>query len=627
MKTLNNIVINPSRREGYLEGYKAQDIPKRLLFIDTETELVTINDTISEHKLKLGVAIYVELNKDLTVYKRKVYNFHSTKEFIAILKNYDHKKKKLYVFGHNIKFDLMVLNLPYELSIRGYENNFPIVNGMSFIWRVSLTNGEYQFLDTANYAATSLKDIGKDIGVAKMEIDFNNCTYDELRDYCENDCHICEMFIISMFRFIRDNQLGSFRVTLASQSFTAYRYRFMKTKPFITLRPDILTLERAAYHGGRTECFYIGQIPDNELYYIDVNSSYPFSMKQDIPIEPSMNLRNDGDLDGLKFAVEHHYVIAYVRLNTKINAFPYIFNNHLCFPIGEFDTALHHAELKIAIEHDLIDKVYMYQCYHKGKLFDDYVDFFFDLKEKATISGNRSERMISKLFMNSLYGKFGQTWKHTEFIEDTGGLECYVIPSKVQKTDEHFTEVCWFGKIYHSYSNGEDVYSIPSISGAITAYSRILLYNYIAICGHENVYYCDTDSIITNRIGYDRIKPYIHKTKLGYMDLEKTMTNVVINGNKDYSYDETRVLKGVPKNAIEISPQKFQYMQFEGFKQWRNRGGNSAPLLKLAVKEKRQEYNKGFVLPSGIVKPLCILGDYDHSANYYSEYSAISQIK
>lgn len=627
MKPLENVIINPNRREGYLEGLSGEDIPKRLMFIDTETELVSIGNDSFEHTLKLGVAIYVELNSDLTIYKRVVYNFNSTKEFISILKRYDHKKKKLYVFGHNIKFDLMVLNLPYELSLSGYENNFPIVNGMSFMWKIKLTYGVYHFLDTANYAGVSLKQIGNDIGTPKMDIDFDNCTYDELRDYCENDCHVCEQFILSMFHFIRNNNLGSFKVTLASQSFSAYRHRFMNTQPFITLRPDMIALERAGYHGGRTECHFIGTLPQDEYYYIDINSSYPYSMKMDMPIEPAMNLRKDADIDGLRFVMEHYYVIAYVRVKTPYNAFPYIFNNRLCFPIGEYDTVLHHAELDYALANNLITNVYMYQPYHKGKLFDEYVDFFFNLKEQATLSGNKSERMISKLFMNSLYGKFGQVWKHTELIDDLGTLECYVMNARSKKDDRDFTELCWYGKVYHNFSDGEDKFSIPSISGAITAYSRMLLYNYIVICGHENVYYCDTDSIITNKSGYDRIAPYVHKTKLGYMDLEKTMTNITINGNKDYSYDETRVLKGVPKNAEEINPNKFQFLQFEGFKQWRNRGGNTPPLLRLTHKERKGTYNKGYITETGIVYPLYIIDDTDYSVTYYHSSDVVYQTK
>lgn len=614
---VDNIKINPQRVNGYMPTVKNKDIPKRLLFFDTETKQETVNDRVSEHKLHLGVAIYVELTKNLDVYKREVYKFRTQNEFIDILKKYDHKKKKLAIFAHNIKFDIMVLDLPFKLMKLGYDNPYPIVNGMVFIWNVKLDNGKFSFLDTANYAGFSLAKIGKDMGIKKMDIDFNNATDEQLFIYCENDVHICEMFIISMLRFLYENNLGAFKFTLASQAFNVWRYKFMNVRPYITLRPDILEIERNAYYGGRTETFIIGKIPEEKVYYVDINSAYPYSMKMELPTEPLFPPRTNPTYKGFLFNLKNNYVIADVSLNTKLNAFPLRYKDKLCFPIGEFRTILHQPELEYAVKYDLIDEIHVYQAYRKSNIFNDYIDFFYGIKERATIEHNGTQRLIAKLFMNSLYGKFGQVWKHTDKVGNNKSLQCYIINNRDNKTGRDFIELCWYGDIYKSWNEGEDKFSIPSISGAITAYGRMLLWDYMQICGMENVYYVDTDSIMTNFTGYKNLKPYIDDTKLGYMALEDTSNHVFIHGAKDYEFNSERKIKGVPKTAIETMVDVFQFTRFEGFLEWRNRGGKGSPRMLETTRERKNQYDKGFHTGKGKVSPLVFNGEVEITSDFY----------
>ena len=75
------------------------------------------------------------------------------------------------------------------------------------------------------------------------------------------------------------------------------------------------------------------------------------------------------------------------------------------FPKGEWTGWYFSEEVKYAIS--LGYKIKLrgigYQ-FDKGKPLKEYVDVFYDLKKNAD---NPVDKLISKLFLNSLYGKFG----------------------------------------------------------------------------------------------------------------------------------------------------------------------------------------------------------------------------
>lgn len=586
---------SPYRKSGLLPKLKSERYPKRLLFFDTETELKYFETIGYKQVLKVGCAIYVELDINLNEKYREVYIFNSIKEFVEIIKRYDKSRKQLTCFAHNTAFDIEVLDLPNQFDKLGYSTDLPITNYGLMIWKVKSKRGTILFLDTFNYIPRTLEKIGSDIGMPKIEIDFNTCSYEELRDYCLNDTKIIEKFILNLMRFMFTNNLGSFGWTTASNSFTSYRHRFMNIQPLIHNNPDILELERNAYYGGRVECHYIGTKNDDTYYYLDINSAYPYIMKnKEIPYRLKSNDLRYSRYN-FEFHINYNYVIAHVILNTNINAFPKHHNNKLVFPIGRYDTYLHNTELKFALEHNLIDDIVSYVVYDKINLFSDYIDFYYDIKKKADISGDLTTRTISKLFMTNLYGKFAQRYNDSIKIGFSPELGCKIITVVLEEKHNRYREIHWFGRKYRVISEGESTYSFPAIAGAITSETRMLLFDYMQLAKTENLLYNDTDSLIVNSLGYNNLSSVIDNHELGMLKIEETMDEITIFGCKDYEYGNKQKRKGIPKNAIEYEDGKFYFEQFEGFKTWRNRGAIGEPLLFGKIKQRLSEYNKGIL--------------------------------
>lgn len=582
---------------------KGGQVPSNIAFWDTETYTVKGDDNKHYMYLKLGVIHTVSLDKTLREQRFNEYVFYTPEAFLSILERIARPKTKWYIFAHNTGFDLRVINLFKLASTKGYYSQPPIINDRVFIWKLKINGGTIQFLDTANYGVSTVQSLGDILGYEKLSVDFDNVSDADLLTYCKRDVEILRRFMIDYIKFVHDNELGGFKLTIASQSIAAYRANMIdRTIKLHDIRV-IHRLERDGYYGGRTECFYIGEKSGEPFYYVDVNSMYPYVMKNcPLPYELTEHYKKTTP----KFIaqrIKENYVIARVKLKTELNAYPFRYNNRLVFPVGEYTTVLHKPELEIAIKNDDLIEVYETAIYHEDILFGDYVDYFYRLKVKYTEDNNKVYRYITKLLMNSLYGKFGQLKPHREKYGATNieGIMRVLHYNKVK--DQRYQIIHWYGTQWKEYREGETSLSFPAIAGSVTSHARMVLYKAFTLAGKENVFYCDTDSMIVNQIGYENISSIMDNLKLGYWSLDDSSEEIIIHGNKDYVFGDTVKLKGVPSNHNKIDNNTFQYTHWEGFLTWLNSGATKPTYTETRIKRRLGIYGKGKTNPDGSITP------------------------
>lgn len=604
------MINHPKRKHGFMTKLKSKRFGKEYIFFDTESFIKEEEDGVKFLPLRLGVAIYVKLNSKGETIKREICEFRTTDEFFDFIMKFSYKGRVIRIFAHNIKHDIMVLNFMKFLADKGIEIPYPVINGLAYIQTIKTHRGKITLLDSANFVPFSLRVLGKNLGIEKGEPDFETVTDEELFPYCLNDVEIVEAFILGLIRFTVENNLGAVKNTLASQAMTYYRTAFIKSRPFIHNIENVLQIERQCYFGGRTECFYIGELPEDDYYYVDVNSLYPYHMLDvSLPTQPLTH--NDRPLMyGLEALLQRKYCIAEVTLNTDENFAPIRYKNKLMFPTGAPRVTLHHAELIYAFENNMIQSVHQYSAYHTAEIFGDYVMYFYDLKKRAKESGNKLEYQLAKLFMNSLYGKFGQRYKAIEVIGNCNKYDNEVMEIFNMETGQRSIQTKFYGKIYVNKVMGEAFISSPVLAGAITSLGRMHMYKLIKRCGKENVFYTDTDSLIVNQNGMDRLTHLVDSSRLGFLDIEGQARNVRIYGNKDYVFGSKSAHKGIPKSARSINENTWEYEHFMGFKTWLRLGAEGTPYIRPVQKRRLNSYDKGRVLQNGRVIPHVFLGNH-----------------
>lgn len=556
-----------------IEKLETTSYPRIICLFDTESTIDKRIDFSEYHTLRLGVVIFVELDKECRVVDREKYFFYTKEEFWDYINAKAKQNNTLYIYAHNMKYDAINVDFNECLKGLGYEVPYPIMNN-AFIARANKGKKKIKLVDTFNYVKTSVEEMGKKVGIEKIKlgekgkIDFNAIDDMELFKYCENDVAIIEKWMIDHIQFLHKNDLGSLKDTIASTAINIYRHSFINEHVIYYHKNDeILKIERDSYRGGMVNCFKLDRLKKQKYYLLDINSMYVTVMSRcKLPLYP-ITFVEQAEIVDLIESIKNNYVIADVLIDVGIgqNNGKYgvkSIHERLVFPEGKFRVTLHKAEIEKAIEQGIILEVFNYVVYKEGECLRDYANYFSEMKKNAL---NKTDYEISKLYGNSGYGRFGLThYENTVlnanyFLMDNEEEEdkaknrfnkdgIKVSDNVKEKLKADFiqpTIMCnkglfyyWNGKYYLTTTDGlkHTNRTNVALAGAVTAYARIMLSEYIEIAGIENIWYTDTDSLAVNEIGYQRLSKYIDSKELGKLKLEYEFNRGVINAPKNYTF-------------------------------------------------------------------------------------------
>ncbi len=581
---------------------KVIKLPSRIIFFDCETYPKPFDKSIEKHLLKVGKACFVSRYKTRLNWTEKWHTFKTIDSFWNFVEQHVEKKKRLWLIAHQQQFDFFVVDGFKQLLSRGWELKWHIITSNLFIVRFMRKSSSLILVDSLNWFRSSLKVMGDVIGKPKGEIDFETCSMKELTAYCHRDVEIVKDSVLQLIKFVRQYKFGSFQFTCAGQAFTAYRYRFMQHKIFIHAHPAAIALERHSYRGGRNEAFFIGSI-EGRVYDLDVNSLFPFVMQKYEYPSKLYRVISSSSPQRLNGLLSSFCVIANVKIHID-EPFIGVKGDRLMFPIGTFWVTLTTPELEAVFKMGKILEVKDVALYRKAPLFKKWVEEIYAMRLRFREEGNLVFEAFSKVSLNSLYGKFGQ--KSGEFKEvGTAPVNVINVERGVDyETGQTYIEYTYGGKIYHRGGKdreGRDAF--PAIASHVTAFARMYLYGLMVVANRKNIYYCDTDSLFVNQEGFDNLKHLIHGSELGYLKVEKVSDNVIIRGCKDYQIDEIKRIKGVKRNAKQISDNVYEQTRFYKFRSLLRKGSLDAPLTEIFTKELKRVYLKGIVQPDGFVKP------------------------
>lgn len=584
--------------------------PGEIIFFDTETNQTKQRDGSTKHTLKLGYAEHWRYTKRRGYFECDHIDFTDLETFWSWVDKQVRKKSTCYLVAHNIVFDLAIVHAFRDLAGRGWKLMSFYSKSTTSIFRWK--DGERRLIgvDNMNLFQGKLSKWGDLFKFPKGHVDFDTVSDVDLLTYCIRDVQIMVRSWLEWMKFLDSHDLGNFKVTIGSTALSAWRYRFMKHKVFIHTNDDAMVLERDAYHGGRTECFWTGTRSDGPFYYLDVNNMYGYVLsKFDYPAG-IWSFTDRPDPGRLLRKLEKQAVIARVQVETTEPVFPIPFDGYTVYPVGQFKTTLTSPELILAIERGWFREVYAMAWYRRAPLFADYIEYFHGLRTEYKRAGNDGYAQIAKMLNNSLYGKFGQSGFDQKRIGDCPIDDTWSRVCVDARTHAVYRMFALGGGVYEERKTGESANSFPAIAAHVTAYARLYLWSLITTAGRDHVYYSDTDSIIVDQQGLDRVGRLLDPSRLGYLKVEHKSTSLSIFAPKDYSMDDRVRIKGVMKDGQMIAANLVEQDQWERLGRQFQRGNTDDFIVNRVRKALKRVVRSGTVLQSGWVVPF-VLGSPD----------------
>ena len=306
----------------------------------------------------------------------------------------------------------------------------------------------YDSLKLLNF---SVDEIAKafDLPIRKLELDYttkreegHKLTQHEI-DYIRNDV---EIMARALYLFFKENKP---RMTIGSSALASYKEtnpNFRNDFPELPLEVDADI--RLSYKGGFT---YLNPIYKNKLYErrgvtLDFNSLYPSILyNADLPFGIPEPFEGKYEYDPLYPLYTQMITCRFKIKPGKIpsiqikHTFGFMNNEYLESSNGEIVTlVLTNPDLELFLEqYDTEDLQYISGWKFKSAkgLFKPYIDYWTGKKIQAKKDGIKPLYLTAKLYLNSLYGKFGTNPKGSKqkpiLTED--GVEYEFLPEETRK--------------------------------------------------------------------------------------------------------------------------------------------------------------------------------------------------
>lgn len=580
-----DVVLYPQEAH-YLRKNKTIALPKRVLFLATETEAITSpTERYMLHSFVRGWTEYWVRKPNVCEYDADLQQgWDTASEMLSYIDKRAIKKSPLYVICADPVMDVGASGIIPYFTEAAWELDFYYSGGTTFILVIHDGERRIKFLSYRNFLPQ----------------------YIELPLLCSRACGTMSQAILQYLGFLRSHDLGGFAPSVSGQSMRAFRHRFMNEKLLIYHGLDVNGTERDAYFGGRTECFRIGKQPKKDYVQVDVNGMYPYVMSQNEYPVRLVNPRHGVTATVMRLLLEKYAVIGKCWIDTDVPIYPKRQDGKVIFPVGRFVTTLCTGSIQEALGRGhflLADPVWCWEC---ANIFWSYVEYFYDLRMQYHREKNEVMEYVAKLFLNSLYGKFGER-------------RDVVVDSDVHDGNEFFRQGYWneatdntgFEEIlFHQWriceGKGEAPQSFPAIAAHVTDYARLHLWRLMNRVGLENLYYVDTDSMIFEKKRLDDIRNEMDTKALGFLKVVSESDHLVIHGPKDYEFGDQTKRKGIRAEAPESSTGVFtqhQYPSFVGL--LRDRCYDHVP-VQTVRKELHRKYDKGNVSPAGVVTPVVL---------------------
>ncbi|MHA2039112.1 MAG: DNA polymerase [Promethearchaeota archaeon] len=502
-------------------------------------------------------------------------------------------RNKTIIYAHNGgRFDTFILLKELILSEKFIITNYLESNGRIINLTIKTTNKkskEIKFRDSYNFITSSLDKACKDFKpktkkltdlVDHDKININNCytkeIYDYTSQYLKNDCYSLYEVLVIFDNILMSKYGFGIRSSLTNAS-TARRVflekHYDKEKyPLYTLPSDIDAEIRKYYYGGRNEVGYKIGHSKGKFYYVDFTSLYPFvqannpypygEVERFIIPEENKGIYPSKAIGFFKVRFRH-------KRKDKRPLHAVVRNHKLVFPYCDNweESIIYSNEIKYSIENDLgyeYEFLEVFSWKKQDYIFKGIINELYQMKIDAQNAGNKALRSIAKIIINSTYGFFGINYlkrDQTEIIHERA--------SKT-KTAEESRECRYYGylldnKLKDRKKVGKyDIYKLEdgipptcanvAIASAITSNARLELYKLLSKIDEVGgkVYYCDTDSAITDYNIYedDRFKKFIGSggENLGELTNETEedggyYTDIITLGNKAYALRNPKLKK------------------------------------------------------------------------------------
>lgn len=479
----------------YLRANHTEWTPPALAVVDTETRPIEGDRDVQV--LRCWVASVADRPAGVTdPHSRTSGDGDTVATLAAWLDSATRGRPTLWVYCHNLAFDLAVTRLPVVMGELGWTVTDFAVDGRAPWMRLAKGRKRITLSDSWSWMPVKLETVAPQVGITKPPLPEEDDDPATWLARCLADVNILFAAMSQLMDWWHTTGRGRWTVTGAASGWNAFRHTETSFKVLIDPDPDGIAWDRRAVYGGKRYVNRVGKLTPGGYLEVDFARAYT-TVARDLPL-PTQRCRPFESLpvDDIRVDSDRWGIIAEVEIDTRIPRYPKRDNGRVWYPVGQFRTTLAGPEIAEARRLGHLVSIGPGYTYRLAPHMAPWARWCLDITDGTEDETPGVVRVVARQWGRSVIGKWAQhQFTHVK-LGAAPTLGWGYEDAWMANTHQRASMVDLGGQRYLCYPDGDGENAFPAVLAFVESHVRVRLNRAISAIGGTAFIQCDTDGIL-----------------------------------------------------------------------------------------------------------------------------------
>lgn len=551
-------------RAHYVKRNELARVPRRWVYLDTEARMELVGTT-QHQSWRLGVTAFQHRdNKGRKWTETETLTHHDSAAMWEQISSYTRPRSRTIVVAHNIGYDLRISRALFALPALGWRVDQMSVGGRNLTMTLRRDSSTLVLTDFMAWLPMSLAKVGLLLGMGKLDLPEWDDSEAAWVARCTRDVEILHAANRAMLDWVDRDDLGNWQKTGAGMAWANWRHQHYTHRVLVHDDEEARDAEIAALHTGRCEAYRHGTVEASKWTEWDLPLAYPrVALDTQLPVQLQGHVVSPS-LDWLDRRSKGSRVLVRATVTTEAPVLPIKGPDGFLWPVGTFTGWWWESELALARAFGESVELHHAIVYRAAPALAQWAAWVIAVAEGRDGAYSPIERAAAKHWSRALIGRFGA--KYPVWEDYSAAPEPGVELSTFYDSDQGISgRMLTLGD--RSFLGTETRYvadANPAMMGAVMAECRVRLWHMLSVAGLDHTAYADTDSLITDKVGTERIARWVADGS-GWGLRKKTRWNTLrIMGPRQLVVNGRHRIAGVPTMAIPNGENEWIGERWEG---------------------------------------------------------------
>lgn len=531
----------------------------------------------------------------------------------------------LWVYAHNLGFDLATTRLPEHWVAMGWEVGDFALSGDTPWMKLRRGHNVLTVCDSVSLWRVPLALLGELVGHPKPPLPADDAPRGEWLRRCRGDVAVLGKALCQTMDWYDNAGPGTWSLSGPATGWGAMKARIPAKAVVIDPDPNKRALDRLTMYGGRRQVWRVGTFRGRRYLELDLVAAYPtMAGAISVPVARGVTFSHV-PLDHKLWQDPTVGMAGACVVRTATPRYPLRFGDATFYPTGEFRTYLAGPELAEAHRRGDLVGVGAGQCHRVAPVLAEWSQWLAGVRNDETGRVPAVVQLAAKAWGRTVLGRWGaHSWTRTE-LGPAPDMRWRYEPGMVAGTGAPGGTVDLGGRRWWCEQADGAYDAYPAVTAWVESAVRVALGRLLDAIGPGAVVQCNTDGMIVaesalgapgsggtlrppERLkGAERTRWCVNALSLAVAPLtvavKRSTTNLTVIGPQHVIIGSQRKLSGIPADAEQDESMAYTFRSWPSLS-WQLQDGDERGYTRpLVIRRVDGPYPAGWVLDDGSVHP------------------------